>query len=372
MNTEVKPSSLAEELTSLVPLALHGLSRMQDEATGLFAHKSLVRSNGGLTNRGLNPLYTAACVIGLLSLREGRVEPYATQAQRGLDALVRVEHDDPAVLGSALWGCVCAGRTEAARLAAALIDRADPDRWSSMQLGLALAGLSRWIRAGDVRGGAGPGTARVLAAELERRYIPRAHVFAATGSARRDPFGLTSFASQVYPIVGLCELATATSSEPPSLVREVCDFLVRSQGRLGQWWWFYSTRAAKVIEGYPVYSVHQDAMAAMALLAATRFKLGDYLEPLTVGVRWIWGENELDRCLVNRDAAMIYRAIQRVGGEADGFAGWSRRQRAAACLAAVSGHARGTPTALEVLAECRSYHLGWVLLAAAMAADPWT
>ena len=370
MSTEVRSGALAEELTLLVPLALRGLSQMQDPESGWFSHKARLGHDGELMNQGANPLYTAACVIGLLSVPEGRTEPYAGQADRALRALTRVEHNEPAVLGTALWGCVSARCDQAPRLAAALIERAEPGHLSSMELGLALAGLSRWLCAGDDNRGAALGTARALAAELERRYVPQAYVFAATASPRRDPFGLTSFASQVYPILGLCELAMATSTEPPSLVREVCDFLVRSQGNLGQWWWFYSTRTAKVIEGYPVYSVHQDAMAAMALLAAGRFMVSDYLAALTVGVRWIWGENELDRCLVDRDAAMIYRAIQRTGGDADGFAGWSRRQRAAASLAAISGHARGTPASLEVLAECRSYHLGWLLLAAAMAADP--
>ena len=367
MSTIVRSPTLADELTSLVPLALRGLSRMQDEATGLFAHKSLIRSNGGLTNRGLNPLYTAACVIGLLSVPEGRVEPYATQARRGLDALVRVEHDDPSVLGSTLWGCVCAGHDEATRLAAALVAPTDPRRWSSMQLGLALAGLARWLQTGDAHTDAAARTARALATELEERYLPRACVFAGTRIRRQDPFGFTSFASQVYPVLGLCDLAEATSTVPSAVVGRVCDFLVRSQGEMGQWWWFYSTRAAKVIEGYPVYSVHQDAMAVMALLSASRFELGDYREAMTTGVRWIWGTNELDRCLVNPEAGMIYRAIQRTGGDADGFAGWSHKQRAAASLAALSNRTHRVPPKLEVLTECRPYHLGWLLLAAAMA-----
>ena len=38
------------------------------------------------------------------------------------------------------------------------------------------------------------------------------------------------------------------------------------QGPDGQWWWHYDTRTGKVVEGYPVYSVHQDSMAPMALL----------------------------------------------------------------------------------------------------------
>jgi hypothetical protein len=125
-----------------------------------------------------------------------------------------------------------------------------------------------------------------------------------------------------------------------------------------------------VIEGYPVYSVHQDAMAAMALLPATRLGVGDYRAAVATGVRWVTGDNELGRGLVDEPAHLIYRAIQRAGGDADGLAGWSRPQLAAACVAALAGRSRPRPRRLEVLNECRSYHLGWLLLAAAMARDP--
>lgn len=368
MSTTVTPvTTLADELAALVPVALRGLSQMQDNRVGLFSHKARVGLDGKLTNHGVNPLYTAACVIGLQSIRAGRAEPYAGQTRQALSALVRADENDPAVVGATLWGCVAAERAEAPRLAETLVAGAQPPRWSSMQLGLALAGLARWVRAGEGQSRRATCAARAMADELERRYVSRARVFAATGGHRRDPFGMTSFASQVYPVLGLCELAEATATEPPAAVKRVCDFLVRSQGELGQWWWFYSTRAPKVIEGYPVYSVHQDAMAVMALLPATRLGIGDYREALTSGVQWINGTNELGQSMVNRRGGVIYRSVQRTGGDADGFAGWSRRQRAAAYRAGLTGRPRPAPEALEVLEECRSYHLGWLLLAAAMA-----
>jgi hypothetical protein len=37
------------------------------------------------------------------------------------------------------------------------------------------------------------------------------------------------------------------------------------QGNSGQRWWHYDSRTDRVVEGYPVYSVHQDAMALMDL-----------------------------------------------------------------------------------------------------------
>jgi len=363
--------TLADELSSLVPVALRGLSGMQDERTGLFSHKAWMETGGRLTNHGANPLYTGACVIGLLSGEEGRAEPYLGQAARALDALLRRSSErDPAVLATTLWGCALAGRVEGQALVERLIAVAEPRRLSSMQLGLAVAGLAQWLRAGERDDGRTAAAARVLAAELKRRYVPQARVFSSIGGRGwRHPalLRMTSFAAQVYPLLGLCQLAQATDTAPPPEVKGVCDFLIRSQGELGQWWWFYSTRAPKVIEGYPVYSVHQDAMAVMALLPATRLGAGDYLDALAIGLRWIRGQNELGQSMVDGGAGLIHRAIQRRGGDCDGLAGWSRRQRNAAYVAALTGRTRRAPSEFERLSECRSYHLGWLLLAAAMA-----
>ena len=366
---------LADELQTLVPVALRGLSQMQDDRTGLFSHKAWVGPDGRVENRGVNPLYTGACIIGLLSCEAAGVAGCTGQATRALDALLQRSHTDVAVLATALWGCVLAGRSEGGRLADALIGNADPARLSSMQLGLALTGLAQWLRAGDAQPARVAGAAWRLADELTRRYVARAQVFAATGARTRRTPGmsrLTSFASQVYPVLGLCHLAEATGVSPPLAVIRICQFLARSQGPLGQWWWLYSTDTPQVIEGYPVYSVHQDAMAVMALLPASRLGGGDYLAPLSAGLRWVAGDNELGRPMIDRRAGLIHRALQRPGGDADGLAGCSRRQRAAAYLASLAGAPRPVPQCLEPVLECRSYHLGWLLLAAAAArhADP--
>lgn len=359
----------AGELRPLVPVAIRGLEQMQS-ATGLFSHKSLVGPLGTIVNQGTNRLYTGACAVGLLSCPEGRQPAYAHRAARALDALVKREHErDPAVLGTTLWGCALARDERAPQIARRLIDSLQPHRSSSMQLGLALTGLARWLAMGDASAGVAP-AARIAAAEIQRRFLARADVFAATARPpARNPLlaRLTGFASQVYPVIGLCELALATGAEPPPAVGRVCDFLAEAQGDRGQWWWFYSTRKRRVMEGYPVYSVHQDAMAPMALLSAGRVGVGDYARPLIRGLRWVGGDNELDRSMVDSRAGLVYRAIQRAGGDADGFAGWSRAQRWSVYRGALTGRPAGPPAELEMLCESRSYHLGWLLVAAGMA-----
>lgn len=357
---------LAAEFEPLAVVARDGLARMQDQRTGLFCQKTVVAPGGEITTLGANPLYTACCAVGLLAAADGQGGPDTVAAGRALDAVVlRRQERDPSVLGTALWACALAGRGDGDDVATRLMAATDPQRASSMQLGLALAGLAHWGGGDDVRAAAG-----AVTDELRRRYVPRASVFAATaGRQLHHPAHgwMTSFASQVYPLVGLCALAAATGKAPAAEIAPVCDLLVRSQGEQGQWWWFYSLRAPRVIEGYPVYSVHQDAMAAMALLPASGLGLGEYRPAVAAGVRWVTGDNELGRTLVDARAGLIYRAIQRVGGDADGIAGWSRGQRGAAYLAGLVNRRRRVPRRLEILRECRSYHLGWLVLATALA-----
>ena len=50
---------------------------------------------------------------------------------------------------------------------------------------------------------------------------------------------------------------------------ETADALCRLQGPAGQWWWIYDVERGTPAIRYPVYSIHQDAMGPMALLAVS-------------------------------------------------------------------------------------------------------
>ncbi len=75
-----------------------------------------------------------------------------------------------------------------------------------------------------------------------------------------------SFADQVYPLQALARAGAATDREEWVRAAEItaqrlCDL----QGDAGQWWWHYDSRDGEVVESFPVYSVHQHAMAPMVL-----------------------------------------------------------------------------------------------------------
>jgi len=173
---------------------------------------------------------------------------------------------------------------------------------------------------------------------------------------------IACFADQVYPIVALSTYGQYFN-DPQSIelaartVNQICRF----QGPLGQWWWHYDTTEGKVCEEYPVFSVHQDAMAPMAIMASDRETGGNHDKEIELGLRWLFGCNELKRNLLLNGAGIIWRDIEKCEpGKV------SRSVRALLCFAGLQllhSLAGRCFVGFRINQECRPYHLGWILYA---------
>jgi hypothetical protein len=115
-----------------------------------------------------------------------------------------------------------------------------------------------------------------------------------------------------------------------------------------------------VIERYPVYAVHQDAMAPMALSLLQAAGGGDFSEPVARGLRWLAAAPELGQAsLIDDGAGLIWRKVAR--REPLKLA---RVLQAALSRARPGLRAPGLDWALpptRVDHEDRPYHLGWLL-----------
>jgi hypothetical protein len=173
------------------------------------------------------------------------------------------------------------------------------------------------------------------------------------GSALRRRIG--SFADQVYPIYALSRFAQAYGAqEALSTAQNCADAICLEQGSHGQWWWHYDSSRGKVLQRYPVYSVHQDGMGPMALFALSEAAGLDYSDPIYKGLAWIAGHNELTANLCDTSAGLIWRSIYRKGRGMYG--------REFFRYLGVFNHS-GPVRDLGILFECRPYHLGWLLYA---------
>ena len=169
------------------------------------------------------------------------------------------------------------------------------------------------------------------------------------------------FADQVYPIQALARHGGATADAACVTAANRCAARITElQGPDGQWWWHYDSRGGSVVEGYPVYSVHQHAMAPMALADLAAAGGDDHADAVYRGLDWLTTHPEVFDDLVDAPLGVIWRKV-------------GRREPAKLVrkLNAVTTSLRPglvAPTdslfpATLIDHECRPYELGWLLYA---------
>jgi hypothetical protein len=171
-----------------------------------------------------------------------------------------------------------------------------------------------------------------------------------------------SFADQIYPLQALARLHhSAADPEAMSVAETLADAVCKSQGQTGQWWWHYDARTGDPVEGYPVYSVHQHAMAPMALLDLADAGGTDHLDAICRGLRWLASPPETTESLVLCNPPTTWRKVARSDP-----AKVVRGFRAAATAIHPGTRLRLLDRVFppgKVDHECRPYELGWLPLA---------
>ncbi len=168
------------------------------------------------------------------------------------------------------------------------------------------------------------------------------------------------FADLVYPIQALSYYHIATGDRRALQVAGRCaEMMVALQGPQGQWWWHYDVRTGRVVERFPVYAVHQDAMGPMALFALADAGGVEYQAAIERSVQWLMDPPESDGPLVDTEADVIWRKVAR-----------HEPGKLARTLQAVASrmHPSWRVPGLDVLLrpgwidyESRPYHMGWLL-----------
>jgi hypothetical protein len=167
----------------------------------------------------------------------------------------------------------------------------------------------------------------------------------------------------IYPIQALAKYAAASGNGHALEIASRCARKVCSlQGSAGQWWWHYDYRTGNVVEGYPVYAIHQDAMGPMGLFALFDAGGADCRPEIGRGLEWLVASPELNGgSLIDPGADLIWRKVARF-----------EPRKAARYL---QGAASRIHSALRVPAldtmfptgaidyEDRPYHLGWLFYA---------
>lgn len=356
----------------LVNVALRGLaSSFLPETTEFAQTVRAVRSSAGveLVREGTNLRYAAIVALGLAALREADQQAVlAGLTVHDLVSAVRkraASSADTGAIALAAWAAAEVGNAPdpvlLERIGDALSDRRP---LPTVDIAWMLAAAIASLRASDGPAGNAAGIARssrdlLLAAQGPQGIFPHTVPAASAGRWRAH---VGCFADQIYPIQSLARLAALTGDQVAleaanRAARQVCAL----QGDAGQWWWHYDAREGSVVEGFPVYSVHQHAMAPMALFDLAAAGGDDHSASIIRGVRWLDTHPEVLADLVSESRGQVWRKVGR-----------REPAKAARKLAAVTTSLRPgwhlpaidavwPPNQVDY--ECRPYELGWLVYA---------
>lgn len=353
-------SACRRDLLPLLQFALRGLEQMQDPEGFGFCHR-VSKMPDGLHREGPSFRYSVITLLGLNEAqRVGLKFPFNTDAMFNRLMATVPELSNAGDLALLWWLCA---QMQPGRLHELVnlkqiekLRAAEPGEDSKTMECAWLLGALAHIRMSDVGGEADHSElAHSLFLRLKQNQgchgiFGHQSASSALAGALRGTLG--SFADQVYPIYALARYAQAWGVEEAlERSRRCADAICALQGLFGQWWWHYDAKSARAVGRYPVYSVHQDGMAPMALFALSEASGVNYDAPIFKGLAWIYGRNELRKDMRDNDTGLIWRSFYqnqftKYSSEIMGILGMDYR-----------------PTRLHVLHECRPYHLGWLLYA---------
>jgi hypothetical protein len=346
-------------------IAKRGLPRMH--RSGAFGHTlRAVQIESGWTERleGDSLRYTAIAALGLSYLdRAAQQQILAGDTAFDLAHVCAARATTSADMGAialAAWAAAEAGRYHSAPLFRQLVQMLSSDApIATVDCAWALSAGLAAQQFGDTQDVVSLATKRLMSGRSPSGLFP--HMLPASASGRfRAHIGC--FADQVYPIQALARLHAAQSNSEALSASEACaERICALQGPDGQWWWHYDTRNGGVVEGYPVYSVHQHAMGPMALLDLRECGGTDYSQAIIRGMRWLDEHPEVPMPLVASEKGIIWRKVAR-----------REPRKVVRALSAVTTalmpgrHIPGLDMLfppIRVDYECRPYELGWLLYA---------
>ena len=349
------------DVRRLNAIALGGLSQMFNREAQLFCH-TLKRGKSGLSQEGISPRYTILTLLGLYRLETAGVcspVPITRIFESVLERCDWVKSIGD--IGLMLWvsALACPQYLEqvVTRFNVKQALERDQKRYT-LDIALFLTGLAHHAlaevgRLCDLTDAAVKAFQILKQGQGEPGLFGHCAARTSLGAIVRGRIG--SFADQSQSIYALAKAAQAFSLDKAAAAALDCALTVcELQGPLGQWWWHYDACTGRVVDRYPVFSVHQAATAPMALLELGETLQSDFTPWIVKGLEWVTGTNELEEDMCDSSANIIWGRIQR-----DRF---NRVVRAATSFL----------TRLEDLAlcerlsiryECQPYHHGLILYA---------
>jgi hypothetical protein len=356
-------SRLLALLQRLIAVSTRGLPAMFRADRREFAHTRQRDASGGLALVGESPRYGSISLLGLQHLGE----PDQRAILAGESAEEHCGRQISKLPGVSSLGDVALATWAAAELGHPELGKAVErlrQVWANAPNPFTVEAawtLSALVAARDAAGS--DAMLEDVRAALARAFSVEGGVFGHwiyAGRAPRMRSHVACFADQVYPIQAFSRHHAAFGDAQALEMAERCaQRICDAQGEEGQWWWHYDARTGEVVEGYPVYSVHQDAMGPMALLDLVEAGGTDRGGAIRRGLCWMENATEVDRSLIDEEIPLIWRKVARSEPGKLTRAARAALSRVHPALRRAWPHQLFPPNTIDF--ESRPYHLGWVL-----------
>ncbi len=366
----------------LLSISVRALTQMYRPEKGMFSF-CVRRGATGASVEGVSRRYTAISLIGLAAamrenggslIRPGDREEVeentpldilSGESLSDLTGRLLGDVDTVETMGDValtLWAAHAVGHAETGRARDRLLAMEPWDRpCPTVELAWALTALSHAVDQND----ADPGPSERVARRLLKTFVSASDLFPHWPVGAKPAMfrgHVCCFADLVYPTQALA-LYHRRSGDPDaaSVARRCAAKMCALQGPSGQWWWHFDARTGRVVEPYPVYAVHQDSMAPMALLDLQEACGDDHQVSIERGLQWLERPIERDGSLIDAQAGIVWRKVaRREPGKL------SRSAQALFSCVHPALRAWGLDLVFRPGAvdwESRPYHFGWILYA---------
>jgi hypothetical protein len=355
-------SDISEVTRLLRSIAIDSLGRMYCPSEYLFAFR-LKKTDSGEVLEGHSSRYTAIALIGLVG------------EDRHVVSDILAKHNPLDICGRLIAGCEKSqelGEVALTAWAARVLRHKDTHKAVTIlksmkpETGIYPTVELSWALTALVVNGAEPAEmtlvgkiADILINSFRIQSALFPHSSFCTGlPVLRDH--INCFADFVYPVMALSYYYKVTADKRAAEIAcRSAEEMCKLQGQDGQWWWHYDVRTGQVVERYPVYSVHQDAMAPMALFALADACGVDYSHAIKKGLDWLTNPPEIAGSLIDTQRKIIWRKVARREP-----AKLVRKLQAVAsslhpAMRVPAGDLMFPPVAIDY--ETRPYEMGWLL-----------
>ncbi len=355
-------SDLKKEIKFLRSLAIHELSKMYLPEERLFVFRIRKNRAGEVIREGVSCRYTAIVLIGLAGEKDEDIARVLVKdslmdvCDRLVDEVDNIT--DIGAIALIAWAAKAIKHPNISKVMQALRKMA-PGKKSYRTVELSWALMAEVIDAGSDFFHADETAEALLTA-----YNQESKMFQYR-SMLNGHFRLhnhtSCFADLAYPIMALSHYYQTTGNSVAAVAAgDSAGRMCQLQGPDGQWWWYYDNRTGKVLERFPVYAIHQDSMAPMALFSLADALGTNHTEAIQKGLNWLFNANEINGSLVDAEGNIIWRKVGRRGIGRIFLSGL----QAAACRI----HPALRTPLIDVLFpgnmveyETRPYHMGWIL-----------